>query len=97
MSCNDSDHARTFFQLAPANDVPGPHICMDCAATIAKESEAESLANMEAAIALGNSLLEALDVYTDAHEETTYRHIFEALAYISWCLQQERDEEAYDA
>lgn len=90
--------SQSFFSLTPHNDPHhGPHICADCAADMSAEPEAESKANMDAAIALGHALLEALDAYTDLHEETTYRHIFEALAYIHWRLQRERDEDAADA
>lgn len=91
--------AKSFFHLTPDNDphAHGPRICADCAAEMAEEPEAERTANRQAAIALGNALLEALDAYTDVHEDTTYRHIFEGLAFLHWMLQRERDEEEADA
>lgn len=85
---------NSFFHLTPDNDDGRPHICADCAAEIAAEPDAETHANMDAAIALGDHLLEAIDTYADIHEHTTYRHIFEALAYMHWMLHREMEEDA---
>ena len=88
---------QSFFHLTPNHDAYGLHICAECAATQAGEPEAVRQGNMRAAIALGDALLEALDAYTDRHDETTYRHCFEALAYMHWYLRREHAEEEADA
>lgn len=87
--------AESFDHLTPNPDAHshGPLICTDCLAERAAESETERTANFEAAKAIANALLQALDTHTEAHEDTTYHQIFEGLAILHWFLQRERDED----
>src|SRR5262252_754886 len=58
------------FEAPPANDPEPFEACPACVE--------EHRAHMDAALALGDVLLDALDTYTDVHTTTTYAQILEA-------------------
>jgi hypothetical protein len=82
--------AQSFFQLTPITEPP-PDAYED------SFTQAEQDALLTDAMALGETLSDAIDAYAASHPGLSYGVILEALRYLQWCMQRELDEESADA
>lgn len=82
----------SFFQLTPAMTAPPVPDAYE--ASLAKAAHD---ALLDEAMALGDTLSEAIDLYAESHPELSYSTILEALRYLFWCTRREMNEENADA
>lgn len=84
---------HSFFHLVP----PHADTLQAHQDSLSPADKAELEAFLRKAMALSDTLSDAIDAYTESHPDISYGVILEALLYLQWYMQRRLNEERADA